>query len=124
MTDTTQPPAETLAERTIVARALAQRFIDRGSARVTGSPYSCWEEMPGSYKRDFYDDADAILAALTRRAGGDAIGQSDGDPDGWLAVKVNGEGGIVMPYGPLHAGPDRPNDSRYRWAPFYIGDTK
>jgi len=46
------------------------------------------------------------------------------EPDGWLAVKVNSEGGIVMPYGPLHPQPDRPNDPRYQWAPFYLGEPK
>ena len=62
----------------------------------------------------------ALAAAPTPDAA--ASRQSDGDPDGWLAVKVNGEGGIVMPYGPLHPGPDRPADPRYQWAPFYLGE--
>lgn len=48
------------------------------------------------------------------------IGNSDGDPDGWIAVKVNAEGSIVMPYGPVHPYPDKPEDGPYRWAPFYI----
>lgn len=62
----------------------------------------------------------ALAAAPTPDAA--ASSQSDGDPDGWLAVKVNGEGGIVMPYGPLHPGPDRPADPRYQWAPFHLGE--
>lgn len=46
------------------------------------------------------------------------------EPDGWLAVRVNNDGGIVMPYGPLHPHPERPNDPRYQWAPFYLGEPK
>lgn len=76
----------------------------------------CFEWLVMSCQR--YDAA--LAAAPTPDAA--ASRQSDGDPDGWLAVKVNGEGGIVMPYGPLHPGPDRPADPRYQWAPFYLGE--
>lgn len=48
--------------------------------------------------------------------------ETECEPDGWLAVKVNSEGSIVGPYGPLHPHPDRPNDARYKWAPFYLGE--
>ena len=47
-------------------------------------------------------------------------GQSDGDPDGWVQVKVNSEGSIVAPYGRMIDRPDHPNDGK-TWAPFYFG---
>lgn len=48
----------------IVARALAQRYIDRSNGRVTGSGYSSSRHMPESYMRDFRDDARAAINAL------------------------------------------------------------
>ncbi len=47
-----------------VARALADRFIERGKARVTGASYSSYDDMPGSYCNDFLADARAAIAAM------------------------------------------------------------
>lgn len=47
-----------------VARALAQRFIDRGNARLPGCAHSRWEDMPKSYTDDFYADARAAIEAM------------------------------------------------------------
>ncbi|MES3042717.1 Lar family restriction alleviation protein [Sphingomonas faeni] len=47
-----------------VAKALADRFIERGNARVTGSVHASWDDMPWSYRKDFLADADAALRAL------------------------------------------------------------
>jgi len=47
-----------------VARTLADRFIERGNARVTGAVHASWDDMPWSYRKDFFADADAVLAAL------------------------------------------------------------
>ena len=46
-----------------VTYALAERYIERGKARVTGSDYACVEDMPNSYMRDFRDDARAAVLA-------------------------------------------------------------
>lgn len=47
-----------------VARALAQRYIDRGNARFQGSSHKRWEDMPKSYTDDFYADARAAIEAM------------------------------------------------------------
>lgn len=66
----TQPPAETLA----IIEMLQAAEVQEG---VTVFDHSA-EEIGIAVMENHH----AILAALTRRAGGDAIGQSDGDPDG------------------------------------------
>ena len=68
------PSASAGEQRKVVARSLAQRFIERGGKRVTGSPYASWDAMPNSYQREFYEDADAVLCALTRPAEGEDRG--------------------------------------------------
>ena len=64
----TTPPARSYADedRVTIARALAERFIERGNARVTGSVHASWEAMPWSYRRDFLADADAVIKVLSR----------------------------------------------------------
>lgn len=47
-----------------VARALAQRYIDRCNARITGSDYQRVQDMPESYMKDFREDARAAIAAM------------------------------------------------------------
>lgn len=64
----TTPPARSYADedRVTIARALAERFIERGNARVTGSVHASWEAMPWSYRRDFLADADAVINVLSQ----------------------------------------------------------
>jgi len=50
-------------DREAVARVLADRFIERGKARVIDSAYSSYDEMPWSLRKDFLADADALIAA-------------------------------------------------------------
>jgi hypothetical protein len=52
-------------ERLAIARALGERFIARGNARVTGSSYKSYDEMPYSYTVDFLVDAEAVLEVFT-----------------------------------------------------------
>jgi len=52
-----------MPDREAVARIIADRFIERGKARITGTPYASYDEMPGSYRNDFLADADALIAA-------------------------------------------------------------
>ncbi len=47
-----------------VARALAQRFIDRGNARIQGSCYDNVDDMPESMMRDFRKDARTALEVV------------------------------------------------------------
>ena len=64
----TRLPARSYADedRVTIARALAERFIERGNARVTGSVHASWQAMPWSYRRDFLADADAVIKVLSQ----------------------------------------------------------
>lgn len=110
-TPDTRPAAAGSVREAAVAAAV--RRLERKAVPEMGQSTIC-------DRADLRIVLDALAAAPTPDAA--ASSQSDGDPDGWLAVKVNGEGGIVMPYGPLHPGPDRPADPRYQWAPFHLGE--
>lgn len=83
-------------------------YVECGSCLATMPPHD--PDVPSEFDR------------WNTRAAPPAMDREAVEADGWIAVKVNGEGCIVMPYGPMRAGPDQPNDPRYRWLPFYLGD--
>jgi hypothetical protein len=56
------------SDREAIANALAMRFIERGRLRGCGDPWASMEDMPASYSDDFYEDADAVIAALFPRS--------------------------------------------------------
>jgi len=98
-----------------VREALEQAHDLIQEAKGIAGPGSITDHL--DFAEHWLNRVDAALAAVPAHA-------PIGDPDGWLAVKINDEGGIVMPYGPLHPHADAPNDPRYRWAPFYLGEPK
>jgi hypothetical protein len=65
------------SDRLKIARALGERFIARGNARVTGSGYKTYDEMPYSYTVDFLADAEAVLAALATQPATSQQGKID-----------------------------------------------